>query len=59
MFLPFDVWAMAALIGLSALAITLIGRPGVAVGVATAWLTLRMLHPEPRPATRRPLIRKR
>jgi uncharacterized membrane protein YccC len=94
-FLPFNVWAMAALIGLSALAITLIGRPGdaltaaittavvmgvaalsphdawrqpilrfadtvigVAVGVATAWLTLRMLHPEPRPVTRRPLTRR-
>jgi uncharacterized membrane protein YccC len=94
-FLPFDIWAMAALIGLSALAVTLIGRPGdaltaaittavvmgvaalsphaawrqpilrfadtvigVAVGVGTAWLTLRMPRPEKRPITRSPLIRK-
>ena len=90
-FLPSDIWAMAALIGLSALAVTLIGRPGdaltaaittavimgaaalsphdawrqpilrfadtvigVAVGVGTAWLSLRMLRPEGRPLTRRP-----
>jgi Fusaric acid resistance protein-like len=88
-FLPFDIWAMAALIGLSALAVTLIGRPGdaltaaittavimgvaalsphdawrqpimrfadtvigVAVGVATAWVSLRMLRPERRPNAR-------
>lgn len=99
-FLPFNIWAMGALIGLSALAVTLIGRPGdaltaaittavimgvtalsphdawrqpilrfadtvigVAVGVGTAWLTLRMLSSETRsnarsPLTRRPLIRK-
>jgi multisubunit Na+/H+ antiporter MnhB subunit len=86
---------MAALIGLSALAVTLIGRPGdaltaaittavvmgvaalsphaawrqpilrfadtvigVAVGVGTAWLTLRMPRHEKRPITRTPLIRK-
>lgn len=92
-FLPFDIWAMAALIGLSALAVTLIGRPGdaitaaittavimgvaalsphdawrqpilrfadtvigVAVGVGTAWLSLRMLRPDARPITRTPLI---
>ena len=95
-FLPFDIWAMAALIGLSALAVTLIGRPGdaltaaittavimgvaalsphdawrqpilrsadtvigVAVGVGTAWLTLRLLRPETRPDPRSPLIRTR
>jgi uncharacterized membrane protein YccC len=104
-FLPFDIWAMAALIGLSALAVTLIGRPGdaltaaittavimgvaalsphdawrqpimrfadtvigVAVGVATAWVSLRMLRPERRPnarsspartpLARRPVIRR-
>jgi uncharacterized membrane protein YgaE (UPF0421/DUF939 family) len=95
-FLPFNIWAMAALIGLSALAVTLIGRHGdaltaaittavimgvaalsphdawqqpilrfadtvigVAVGVGTAWLSLRMLHPEARPGARSPLTRKR
>ena len=95
-YLPFHIWAMAALIGLSALAVTLIGRPGdaitaaittavvmgvaalsphdawrqpilrfadtvigVAVGVGTAWLSLRMLHPESRPGTGTPLTRKR
>jgi uncharacterized membrane protein YccC len=91
-FLPFNVWAMAALIGLSALAVTLIGRPGdaitaaittavimgvaalsphdawrqpilrfadtvigVAVGVAAAWLSLRMLRPRTRPSARSPV----
>ena len=91
-FLPFDVWAMAALIGLTALAVTLIGRPGdaitaaittavimgvaalsphdawrqpilrfadtvigVAVGVAAAWLSLRMLRPRTRPSARSPV----
>lgn len=94
-FLPFNIWAMAALIGLSALAVTLIGRPGdaltaaittavimgvaalnphdawrqpilrfadtvigVAVGVGTAWLTLRMLRPGTQPNARSPLIRQ-
>jgi Zn-dependent protease len=91
-FLPFNIWAMAALIGLSALAVTLIGRPGdaitaaittavimgvaalsphdawrqpilrfadtvigVAVGVGTAWLSLRMLRPGTRPSARSPV----
>ena len=94
-FLPFDIWAMAALIGLTALAVTLTGRPGdaitaaittavimgvaalsphdawrqpilrladtvigVAVGVATAWLTLHMLRPGTRPLARSPVTRK-
>ena len=91
-FLPFNVWAMAALIGLSALAVTLIGRPGdaltaaittavimgvaalsphdawrqpilrfadtvigVAVGVAAAWLSLRMLRPGTQPSAKSPV----
>lgn len=81
-FLPSDSWAVALLIGLSALAVTLLGRPedaitaaitsavvmvvaavspahawqepilrftdtvvGVAVGVATAWVGLRVIRP--------------
>jgi len=81
-FLPFHVWGLAVLIGVSALAVTLLGRPGdagtaaittavvmivaavgrrdaweqpilrfvdtfigVAIGVATAWLTLRVIRP--------------
>ena len=84
-FLPFYAWALALLIGLSALAVYLIGRPGdaitaaittavimiiaavtphdawkqpilrladtiigVAVGVAAAWLALRLLRPRAR-----------
>ena len=81
-FLPFHVWALAVLIGLSALVVMLAGRPqdavtaaittavvlvvaaisssaaweqpilrladtaiGVGVGVAAAWLSLRLVHP--------------
>jgi uncharacterized membrane protein YccC len=81
-FLPFHLWGLAVLIGVSALAVTLLGRPGdagtaaittavvmivaavgprdaweqpilrfvdtfigVAIGVATAWLTLRVIRP--------------
>jgi hypothetical protein len=87
LFLPFHTWALAVLIGASALAVTLIGRPedaitaaittavvmvvaavsphhawqqpilrftdtvvGVAVGIATAWIGLRMIQPRIRPA---------
>jgi uncharacterized membrane protein YccC len=86
-FLPFHVWALPVLIGASALAVTLLGRPGdaataaittavvlivadvsprdaweqpilrffdtligVAIGVAVAWFTLRVLHPRIAPA---------
>ncbi len=85
-FLPFHAWALAVLIGLSALAVMLIGRPGdavtaaiattvvmvvaavtprdaweqpilrfadtligVAVGVAAAWISLRLLRPRIQP----------
>ncbi len=84
-FLPFQPWALAALIGVSALAVTLMGRPddaitagittavvmvtaalspqhawqqpilrladtviGIAVGIAAAWVGLRLLRPESR-----------
>jgi uncharacterized membrane protein YccC len=87
-FLPFHVWALAVLIGLSALAVTLIGRPGdavtaaittavimfsaevsphdawqqpilrfadtvvgVAVGVAAAWIALRVIRPRIAPGS--------
>jgi uncharacterized membrane protein YccC len=87
--LPFHVWALPVLIGASALAVTLLGRPGdaataaitaavvlivadvsphdaweqpvlrfldtligVVIGVATAWVTLRVLHPRVAPAAR-------
>jgi uncharacterized membrane protein YccC len=87
--LPFHVWALPVLIGASALAVTLLGRPGdaataaitaavvlivadvsphdaweqpilrffdtligVLIGVATAWVTLRVLHPRVAPAAR-------
>jgi uncharacterized membrane protein YccC len=90
--LPFHVWALPVLIGLSALTVTLLGRPGdagtaaittavvlivadvsprdaweqpilrfvdtligVVIGVAAAWLTLRVLQPRiasaPRPGS--------
>jgi uncharacterized membrane protein YccC len=85
-FLPFHAWAMALLIGLSVLGVTLMGRPddattaaittavvmvvaelsphdawrqpilrfadtvvGVAVGVTTAWLSMRLIRPRLRP----------
>jgi uncharacterized membrane protein YccC len=88
--LPFHVWALPVLIGASALAVTLLGRPGdaataaittavvlivadvsprdaweqpilrffdtligVVIGVAAAWVTLRVLHPRIR-STRQP-----
>lgn len=87
--LPFHVWALPVLIGLSVLALMLAGRPGdvgtaaittavilivadvsprdaweqpilrffdtligVAIGVAAAWFTLRVLHPRIAPARR-------
>jgi uncharacterized membrane protein YccC len=86
LFLPFHTWALVLLIGLSALAATLIGRPGdaataaitttvimvvaavspqhawqqpilrfidtvigVGVGVAAAWLSVRVLRPQGSP----------
>lgn len=82
LFLPFHTWALAVLIGVSALAVTLLGRPqdaitaaittavvmvvvavspdqawqqpilrfadtviGVAVGIAAAWIGLRVIRP--------------
>jgi uncharacterized membrane protein YccC len=88
LFLPFHTWALALLIGVSALTVTLLGRPedaitaaittavvmvvaavsphhawqqpilrladtviGVAVGIAAAWIGLRVIRPHIEPAS--------
>jgi len=57
-FLPFDVWAMAALIGLSALAVTLIGRPGDAITAAiTTAVIMGVAALSPHDAWRQPILR--
>ena len=57
-FLPFDVWAMAALIGLSALAVTLIGRPGDAITAAiTTAVIMGVTALNPHDAWRQPILR--
>jgi uncharacterized membrane protein YccC len=57
-FLPFHAWALALLVGLSALAVTLIGRPGDAVtaGVTTA-VILVVAAISPYEAWRQPILR--
>lgn len=57
-FLPFHAWALALLIGLSALAVTLIGRPGDAVtaGVTTA-VVLVVAALSPHNAWAQPILR--
>jgi len=57
-FLPFDIWAMAALIGLSALAVTLIGRPGDAITAAiTTAVIMGVTALNPHDAWRQPILR--
>jgi uncharacterized membrane protein YccC len=57
-FLPFDIWAMAALIGLSALAVTLIGRPGDAITAAiTTTVIMGVAALSPHDAWRQPILR--
>lgn len=57
-FLPFDIWAMAALIGLSALAVTLIGRPGDAITAAiTTAVIMGVAALSPHDAWRQPILR--
>jgi uncharacterized membrane protein YccC len=57
-FLPFNVWAMAALIGLSALAVTLIGRPGDAITAAiTTAVIMGVAALSPHDAWRQPILR--
>jgi uncharacterized membrane protein YccC len=57
-FLPFHLWAMALLIGLSALAVMLIGRPGDAIvaGIATA-VVLVVAEASPHDAWQEPILR--
>ena len=57
-FLPFNIWAMAALIGLSALAVTLIGRPGDAITAAiTTAVVMGVAAHSPHAAGRQPILR--
>jgi uncharacterized membrane protein YccC len=57
-FLPFHNWALAVLIGLSALAITLLGRPGDAVtaGITTA-VVMVVAALSPQHAWQQPILR--
>jgi uncharacterized membrane protein YccC len=57
-FLPFHLWAMALLIGLSALAVMLMGRPGDAIvaGIATA-VVLVVAEVSPHNAWQEPILR--
>jgi hypothetical protein len=59
-FLPFHAWALALLIGASALAVTLMGRPGDAVtaGVTTA-VVLVVAAVSPHDAWQQPILPKR
>jgi uncharacterized membrane protein YccC len=57
-FLPSGIWAMAALIGLSALAVTLIGRPGDALTAAiTTAVIMGVAALSPHDAWRQPILR--
>jgi len=57
-FLPFHPWALAALIGLSALAVTLLGRPGDAVTAAiTTAVVLVAAELAPHDAWQQPILR--
>jgi len=57
-FLPFHPWALALLVGLSALAVTLIGRPGDAITAAiTAAVLMVVAAVSPHNAWEQPLLR--
>jgi uncharacterized membrane protein YccC len=57
-FLPFHTWALAVLVGLSALTATLIGRPGDAITAAiTTTVVLVVAEVSPRGAWEQPLLR--
>jgi uncharacterized membrane protein YccC len=57
-FLPFHAWALAVLIGASALAVTLIGRPGDAItaGITTAVVMVSAAL-SPHDAWQQPILR--
>lgn len=57
-FLPFHAWALAVLIGLSALVVTLIGRPGDAItaGITTA-VVMVAAAVSPHDAWQQPILR--
>ncbi len=57
-FLPFHAWALAVLIGVSALVVTLIGRPGDAItaGVTTA-VVMVVAAVSPHDAWQQPILR--
>jgi hypothetical protein len=58
LYLPFHAWALAALIGLSALAVTLIGRPGDAVTAAiTTAVVMVVAELSPHDAWQQPILR--
>lgn len=57
-FLPFHVWALALLIGASALIVTLLGRPGDAATAAiTTAVVLIVAAVSPRDAWEQPILR--
>jgi uncharacterized membrane protein YccC len=57
-FLPFHAWALALLIGLSALAVTLIGRPADAITASiTTAVILVVAAVSPQDAWRQPILR--
>jgi uncharacterized membrane protein YccC len=57
-FLPFHVWALAVLIGVSALLVTLLGRPGDASTAAiTTAVVLIVAAVSPRDAWEQPILR--
>lgn len=57
-FLPFHIWAIAVLVGISALTVTLLGRPGDAVTAAiTTAVVLVVAAVSPNDAWRQPVLR--
>ena len=57
-FLPFHAWALAVLVGVSALALTLIGRPGDAITAGiTAAVVLVIAAASPHEAWQQPILR--
>ena len=57
-FLPFHPWALAVLIGVSALAVSLIGRPGDAITAAiTTAVVLVIAAVSPQHAWQQPILR--